>query len=86
MELCRSRERFFVHATGPIEVELWSTAMRIEEPTRRLLAPLAVGDRLPWRLAPDGEPQWLIVIEVIDDSSYRVRYPDGASRILVDSE
>jgi hypothetical protein len=86
MELCRSRKRLFTHWTAPIEVELWSTAMRIEEPTPRLLAPLAVGDRLPWRLARDGEPQWLIVIEVIDDSSYRVRYPDGTTRILVDSE
>lgn len=60
--------------------------MRIEEPTTRLLAPLAVGDELPWRLTPDGEPQWLIVTEVIDDSSYRVRYPDGSTGILVDSE
>lgn len=61
-------------------------AMRIEEPTPRLLAPLAVGDQLPWRLTRDGEPRWLIVTEVIDDSSYRVRYPDGTTRILVDAE
>ena len=60
--------------------------MCTEEPTTRLLAPLAVGDELPWRLTPDGKPRWLIVTEVIDDSSYRLRYPDGTTRILVDSE
>lgn len=34
----------------------------------------------------DGDAEWLIVVEVIDDSSYRVRYPDGSTGILVDSE
>jgi hypothetical protein len=52
----------------------------------RLLAPLEVGDKLPWRLGADGEPQWLIVIEVVSDVSYLVRYPDGATELLVDSE
>lgn len=52
----------------------------------RLLAPLKVGDKLPWRLGADGEPQWLTVIEVVSDVSYLVRYPDGAIELLVDSE
>jgi hypothetical protein len=60
--------------------------MRIDEPAPRLLAPLVIGDRLPSRLARDGESEWLIVVEVIDDSSYRVRYPDGTTGILVDPE
>jgi len=52
----------------------------------RLVAPLEVGDKLPWRLDKDGEPQWLIVIEVVDSVTYVVRYPDGAIGALVDSE
>jgi hypothetical protein len=52
----------------------------------RLLAPLKVGDQLPWRLDGDGEPQWLIVIDVIDSVTYVVRYPDGTIGALVDSE
>lgn len=51
-----------------------------------LLAPLKVGDQLPWRLNPDGEPEWLTVIEVIDGVTYVVRYPDGTVGALVDSE
>lgn len=51
-----------------------------------LLAPLHVGARLPWKLNPDGEPQWLAVIEVVSDVSYKVRYPDGTTELLVDSE
>ena len=51
-----------------------------------LLAPLDVGDRLPWKPNPDGEPQWLTVIEVVSDVSYKVRYPDGTTELLVDSE
>jgi hypothetical protein len=50
------------------------------------LAPLKVGDRLPWKLDRDGEPQWLTVIEVVSSVSYVVRYPDGTSEFLVDSE
>jgi hypothetical protein len=52
----------------------------------KLLAPLAVGDRLPCKLDRDGQPQWLIVVEVIDPTSYLVRYPDGKTEILVDLE
>lgn len=52
----------------------------------RLLAPLKVGDQLPWRLAPDGEPEWLTVIEVVASDTYIVRYPDGTIGALVDSE
>jgi hypothetical protein len=52
----------------------------------KLLAPLAVGDRLPWKLDRDGEPQWLIVDEVMSPTSYLVRFPDGQTEILVDSE
>ena len=29
----------------------------------KLLAPLAVGDQLPWKLDRDGQPRWLIVVE-----------------------
>jgi hypothetical protein len=39
-----------------------------------------------WKLDRDGLPQWLIVVEVIDPTSYLVRYPDGKTEILVDSE
>lgn len=52
----------------------------------RLLAPLKVGDKLPWRLGADGEPQWMTVIEVLSDVSYLVAYPDGITELLVDSE
>jgi hypothetical protein len=52
----------------------------------RLLAPLLVGDRLPWKLDRHGEPLWLTVIEVASDTSYLVRYPDGTTELLVDSE
>jgi hypothetical protein len=52
----------------------------------RLLAPLEVGDKLPWQLCADGEPRWLIVIQVLSDVSYLVRYPDGTTGLLVDSE
>jgi hypothetical protein len=50
-----------------------------------LLEPLHVGDRLPWKLDPRGEPQWLTVVEVVNDVSYLVRYPDGKTQLLVDS-
>jgi len=52
----------------------------------RLLAPLKVGDKLPWRLGVDRDPQWLTVIEVVSDVSYLVRYPDGTIELLVDSK
>ena len=52
----------------------------------RLLAPLKVGDQLPWRLDEGGELQWLTVIEVVDSLTYVVRYPDGTIGALVDSE
>jgi hypothetical protein len=52
----------------------------------RLLAPLVVGDKLPWRLDADGEPHWLTVIDVVSEVSYLVRYPDGTIQLLVDSE
>jgi hypothetical protein len=51
-----------------------------------LLAPLKRGDRIPWRLDRSGEPQWLTVTDLIDETSYEVRYPDGALETLVDSE
>jgi hypothetical protein len=50
------------------------------------LAPLQVGDRLPWKLDRSGDPQWLTVIEVVSDTSYMVRYPEGMTELLVDSE
>jgi hypothetical protein len=51
-----------------------------------LLAPLSVGDQLPWKLDRDGHPEWLVVVDVISPTSYLVRYPDGKNEILVDSE
>jgi hypothetical protein len=51
-----------------------------------LLAPLSVGDRLPWKLDHDGEPQWLVVIDVLSSTSYLVRYPDGSTETLANSE
>jgi hypothetical protein len=53
--------------------------------TRSLLAPLAVGDELPWKLSREGHPQWLVVIEIIGTDRYVVEYPDGATQVLVDS-
>jgi hypothetical protein len=58
---------------------------RGRQPTRPLLAPLAVGDELPWKLAGDGQLQWLVVIDVIGSAGYVVRNPDGATEVLVDS-
>ena len=52
----------------------------------KLLAPLAVGDRLPWKLDREGRPQWLVVVDVLSATSYLVQYPDGTTEVLVDSE
>jgi hypothetical protein len=52
----------------------------------KLLAALVVGDKLPWKLDRDGQPKWLIVVEVVDSTSCLVRYPDGKTEFLVDSE
>ena len=51
-----------------------------------LLAPLVLGDRLPWKLDHEGEPQWLVVVDVLGPTTYVVRYPDGSVGALVDSE
>jgi hypothetical protein len=48
--------------------------------------PLTRGDRIPWKLDGSGEPQWLTVTEVIDETTYEVRYPDGTVETLADSE
>ena len=50
------------------------------------LAQLEVGDRLPWKLNRDGELLWLIVAAVISSTSYLVRYPDGSTQVLTDSD
>lgn len=50
------------------------------------LAPLEVGDLIPWKLDASGEPQWLEVVHVLDAVSYLVRYPDGSHEVLTDSE
>jgi hypothetical protein len=55
------------------------------DPSPSLLAPLAVGDELPWRLDRNGNPQWLAVVARISADSYLVHYPDGATAVLVDS-
>ena len=43
-------------------------------------------DRLPWKLDHDGKPQSLVVVDVLTSTSYLVRYPNGSTEILVDSE
>lgn len=55
-------------------------------PMSGLLARLERGDRIPWKLDSSGEPQWLTVTEVIDETTYEVRYPDGTVETLADSE
>jgi hypothetical protein len=52
----------------------------------KLLTPLAVDDRLPWKLDREGQPLWLVVVELLSPTSYLVQYPDGKTEILVDSE
>jgi hypothetical protein len=56
------------------------------ERSTSMLARLVVGDRLPWRLNGDGKPLWLTVTEVLGRASYLVRYPDGHTEMLIDSE
>jgi len=51
-----------------------------------MLAPLKVGDRLPWKLDSHGTPLWLTVREVIGDGLYAVEYPDGSRETIHDSE
>src|SRR5439155_15700766 len=62
---------------SPLQVvqrdQVWNTQTRngavlsssLTTDERDLLAPLAVGDRLPWKLDREGEPQWLVVVEVM---------------------
>ena len=52
--------------------------------TTGLLARLERGDRIPWKLDGSGEPQWLTVTEVTDETTYEVRYPDGTVETLAD--
>jgi hypothetical protein len=33
-----------------------------------------------------GQPQWLTVTEVLSDTSYTVRHPDGTLETLTDAE
>lgn len=44
---------------APLKVELWSPRRWVKAASQapRLLAPLAVGDELPWRVSPSGEPE-----------------------------
>lgn len=49
------------------------------------LASLDVGDRLRWKLDRNGEPRWLTIVEVLSETSYLVRYPDGTLEALTDS-
>jgi hypothetical protein len=53
---------------------------RVERQRPILLAQLAVGERLPWRLDEAAERTWLTVVELVGQRSYVVRYPNGASR------
>jgi len=59
---------------------------RQPDENEQLLAPLGAGDRIPWKLNADGEPQWLTVTEVVGEGSYVVRHPDGRLETLTDSE
>jgi hypothetical protein len=84
-----ARERDTRPETPP--VELWSNVVPNRpglgnQEAPKLLATLGVGDRLPWRLARDGEPRWPVVVEVTGASRYRGRYPDGTVGEIVDSE
>ena len=54
--------------------------------SERLLAPLKVKDRLPWKLDADGEPLWLPVVEVLSSIGYLIERPDGTTETLTDSE
>ncbi len=40
-------------------------------PAPTLLAPLHIGDRLPWKLDGRGEPQWVTVIEAVAPAASR---------------
>jgi hypothetical protein len=51
-----------------------------------LLRTLSVGDEIPWRLDASGKPQWLVVSKVVEVGLYEVRYPDGKTELLRDSE
>jgi hypothetical protein len=57
----------------------------MEDHAQSSLAPLTVGDRLPWRLDEDGKPMWLTISEVLGPAHYAVRYPDGHVVVLTDS-
>ena len=85
MELSRSETPT---RAWPGDIELSSRPMRSStyDSKSRLLAPLTVGDRLPWKLDHEGEPQWLFVVDVLSPTSYVVRYPDDSFGALVDSE
>ena len=70
----------------PGDTELSSRPMRSStcDSKASLLAPLTVGDRLPWKLDHEDEPQWLVVVDVLSPTSYVVRYPDDSLGALVD--
>ncbi len=57
-----------------------------ESDASALLAPLRVGDRLPWKLDRSGEPQWLTVIAITGAGEYVVRYPSGKTETLRDAD
>jgi hypothetical protein len=71
---------------GDTELSLRPMCSSTCNATSSLLPPLAVGDRLPLKLDREGEPQWLVVVDVLSSTSYLVRYPDGSIETLVDSE
>jgi hypothetical protein len=57
-----------------------------ESDASALLAPLRVGDRLPWKLNQSGELQWLTVIAITGAGEYVVRYPSGKTETLRDAD
>ena len=48
----------------------------------QILAPLDVGDRLPWKLDREGRPQWLLVVDVLSATNYLVQPCDARVMLL----
>ena len=92
MELSR-RERSLRRLIEKHGSEAWPGGQTYRRPhaflyTRLQLQPALTAlhwRSLPWKLDHDGEPQWLVVVDVLSSTSYLVRHPDGSTEALVDS-
>lgn len=62
------------------------TAEELSPDDAAALAPLSIGDQIPWKLDVDGEPQWLTAIAIESPGVYLVRDPSGNIERLRDSE